>query len=72
MDQVMEELMMDDSGKQMIERLAIRAEEGMRSRPVVYLAFKEARTCSHTVVSSLRQEKSCSDIRNRNRGRHRR
>ena len=45
--EVMEELMMDDSGLQMTERLAMRADEGIKSRPVTHLGFNEERVCSH-------------------------
>jgi hypothetical protein len=43
----MDEFMMDERGKQMIERPAIRADGGSRSRPVAHLGFNMERACSH-------------------------
>ena len=43
----MEELRIELRGKQMTDRPAIRAEEGIPSRPGEHLGLSEARTFSH-------------------------
>ena len=43
----MDEFRIKQRGKQMTERAAMRAEEGIRSRPAAHLRFREARASSH-------------------------
>ena len=49
----MDEFRIEQRGKQMTERAAIRAEEGMRSRSAAQLHFREARASSHHATCSL-------------------
>ena len=43
----MDEFIVEQRGKQMTERAAVRAKEGIRSRPAAHLGFREARASSH-------------------------
>ena len=47
MEEAMDEFRVEQRGKQMTERAAMRAEQGIRSRPAAQLRFREARTSSH-------------------------
>ena len=47
MEEAMDEFSIEQRGKQMTEQAAIRAEEGIRSRPATQLRFREARASSH-------------------------
>ena len=46
-EEAMDEFRIEQRGKQMTERAAMRAEEGIRSRPAAQLCFREARASSH-------------------------
>ena len=46
-EEEMEQLMIEESGYEMIERAAIRATGGSWSRPVAHLVFKLENACSH-------------------------
>ena len=45
--EAMDEFRIEQRGKQMTERAAMRTEEGIRSRPATHLRFREARASSH-------------------------